>query len=349
MQPVVIDGSFGEGGGQVVRTSLALSAVTGRPVKIVNIRAKRRNPGLQHQHLSAVKAVAMISGGEAVGASLGSTELSFYPGRLRAGSFKIDVGTAGSVTLIAQALLPVLPFLPGRTSFEIVGGTDVPWSPTSDYFASVVAKTAEIVGFRFSFEILRRGYYPRGGGAVRLTIEDPPGSLKPFRLLRRGRIERFEIRSVAHNLPRHVAERQAGSAQEILSREFRGSEISTFIEDDSSPLRSLDPGSSVSIAAYTESSILGADSLGERGKRAELVGREAAQRLIEDLRTDMALDRHMSDMIIPIAALAGRGSEVGGAALTEHALTNASVVEKVLGVRAAVEGKKGEPFVMKIL
>jgi RNA 3'-terminal phosphate cyclase (ATP) len=349
METIIIDGSYGEGGGQIVRTSIALSALSGKTVKIVNIRAKRRNPGLQHQHLSAVRAIAEIATAEVNGAKLGSTELTFSPGKLRSGTFKLDVGTAGSVTLIAQALLPILPFLPGPTTIEMRGGTDVPWSPTSDYFAHVVKNIAEKIGLRFSFEVLRRGYYPRGGGVVRLSIEDPPGSIEPFKLLERGEIKKVEIWSVAHNLPRHVAERQANAASNAIVKRMRGIDIIERIEDDSSGEKPLDPGSSVAVIAHAEHSILGADSLGERGKRAEVVGTEAAEKLLEDISTGKALDRHMSDMMIPLAAIAGRGSELGGSMLTEHAITNAKVVESILGVRMLIDGSKGKPFTLKVL
>ncbi|MGC8678327.1 MAG: RNA 3'-terminal phosphate cyclase, partial [Fervidicoccaceae archaeon] len=226
---------------------------------------------------------------------------------------------------------------------------DVPWSPTSDYFAHVVKNIAEKIGLRFSFEVLRRGYYPRGGGVVRLSIEDPPGSIEPFKLLERGEIKKFEIWSVAHNLPRHVAERQAKAASNAIVKRMRGIDIIERIEDDSSGEKPLDPGSSVAVIAHAEHSILGADSLGERGKRAEVVGTEAAEKLLEDISTGKALDRHMSDMMIPLAAIAGRGSELGGSMLTEHAITNAKVVESILGVRMLIDGSKGKPFTLKVL
>ncbi|MEM0021359.1 MAG: RNA 3'-terminal phosphate cyclase [Fervidicoccaceae archaeon] len=346
---VLIDGSYGEGGGQIVRTSIALSAVSGRPVKIFNIRARRKNPGLQHQHLSAIRAIAMISEGRISGATLGSTEVFFVPGKLRSGNFRIDVGTAGSVTLIAQALLPILPFLPGRTKIEIIGGTDVPWSPTSDYFSTVVVGISEAIGLKFSFEIVKRGYYPKGGGRVIIEIDEPPGEIRPFKLIERGELKEIIILSTAHNLPRHVAERQANSAAEMLQSAMREVKLRRVIEDDSKGERPLDPGSSIAIVARTEKSFLGSDSLGERGKRAEVVGKEATEKLIEDLSTGKALDRHMSDMLIPIAALAGRGSELGGAKLTEHAATNVEIVKQLLGVRVEVSGRKGEPFTLKIL
>jgi len=349
MEPILIDGSFGEGGGQIVRTSIALSAISGLPVRVINIRAKRQNPGLQHQHIAAIQAVALLSGAIVEGARLGNAEITFIPGKLRSGSFKFDVGTAGSVTLIAQAVLPILPFLPGPTSLEIRGGTDVKWSPTSDYFASIVKEIAERIGIAFSFEILKRGYYPKGGGLVKIYIDEPPGSIKPFRLVKRGGLKKIEVKSVAHNLPRHVAERQASSASRLVAESFRGVNIIQSIEDDSAGKRSLDPGSSVTLIAYTESSILGADSLGERGKRAETVGEEAAMKLVQDLSTEMALDRHMSDMAIPLAALAGRGSEIGGAVLTEHALTNAKVAELILDVKLKINGRPQNPFVLRVL
>jgi RNA 3'-terminal phosphate cyclase (ATP) len=338
---VLIDGSYGEGGGQILRTAVGLSAVTGKPVKITNIRIKRKNPGLQRQHITAVKAVMKLSKAIVKGLELGSTTLYFEPTGLTSGEFFFDIGTAGSVTLVFQALLPILPFLPGPTTITVRGGTDVPWSPTIDYVRSVVSYFLERMGSPVSIKLLRRGHYPRGGGLVTFEIEDPPGKLRSLNIVDRGKV--IEIRGVSHarNLPRHVAERQARSAKDYIEENFSGYE--TVIDIDHSE-ESLGPGSGITLWALCENSVIGADSLGKRGKPAEIVGREAASKLVKDLLTGRALDTHMGDIIIPLLALAVGKSVVGGASLTMHAVTNVCVVERMLGAHIRYEGEEGKPF-----
>ncbi len=347
-EPVVIDGSFGEGGGQILRTSIALSAVTGRPVKIVNIRAKRRNPGLRRQHITGIKAVAALSKARVEGLELGSTTLLFELGKLSGGEYRFDIGTAGSVTLVLQALLPLLPFLPEPTTITVTGGTDVPWSPTIDYFRGVLLFFLEKMGFHLEIDLVRRGHYPRGGGMVRYRIRDPPGRLKPLELVERGEVHYFMGRSHAVKLPRHVAERQARAAVEVLRENYPGVPMQLDIETDPEGRNVFSPGSGIAVWAICDNSILGADSLGERGKPAEKVGGEAARVLIEDLATGKALDRHMSDMIIPFLALAEGKSRIGGARLTMHALTNIHVVQEMLNVKINYRGDKDKPFTLEV-
>lgn len=348
VEPLVIDGSMGEGGGQILRTSLALSAVLGRPVKIINIRAKRSNPGLQRQHLAAVRVLAQLSGARVKGASVGSTELEFHPTSLRSGYIEIDIGTAGSVTLVFQAIMPVLAFLPGETTLTVRGGTDVPWSPTIDYLANVVLWHLEKMGLKASVEIHRRGYYPKGGGRVTYHIYDPPGMLKPISLTESGEIISIEGRSLACNLPTHVAERQARSAALVIKRRLDSS-LPINIRVDHCTTSALGPGSSIAIWANTRNSRLGSDSLGAKGKPAEKVGEEAGTKLVEDLSTRAGLDRHMSDMIIPLLALASGVSRVRGSRLTLHALTNLEVVKLVLGsVATRLQGREGDSFELEV-
>jgi RNA 3'-terminal phosphate cyclase (ATP) len=342
---ILIDGSYGEGGGQILRTAVGLSAVTGKPVKIINIRVKRRNPGLQRQHITAVKAVMKLSGATVRGLELGSTTLYFKPSKLTSGEFLFDIGTAGSVTLVFQALLPLLPFLPGSTTITVRGGTDVPWSPTIDYVRNVLSHFLERMGSLVSIKLLRRGHYPKGGGLVTFEIRDPPGKLSPLNIIERGDV--IEIKGVSHarRLPRHVAERQARSAKDYIEKNFPG--YRTIIDIDHSD-DSLGPGSGIALWALCENSIIGADSLGKRGKPAEVVGREAASKLVKDLSTGMALDTHMGDIIIPLLALATGKSVVGGASLTMHAVTNVFVVKKILGIHIRYEGETGKPFKLYI-
>lgn len=343
---LVIDGSMGEGGGQILRTALALSAVTGQSVRITNIRAKRRNPGLQRQHLTAVQALATICNARVHGASLGSTVLEFHPGGLRAGSFEFDIGTAGSVTLVLQALAPSLFFLPGDTRIVITGGTDVPWSPTIDYARFIFVPLLRRLGLRISVELLKRGHYPRGGGKVIVSVEDPPHEVKNLWLPERGRI--LEIRGVSHcvNLPQHVCERQRTSSEGALRRSYPNTPMTIDVDHR---MDGLGPGSGVTLWALTEHSVLGSDSLGERGKRAETVGEEAAARLVEDLGTNAALDRFMSDMIVPFLMLAKGKSLIRGARLTLHAVTNVEVARIIVrDARVELRGEHEAPFTLEV-
>jgi RNA 3'-terminal phosphate cyclase (ATP) len=349
---IVIDGSMGEGGGQILRTSLALAALLGKPVRIVNIRAKRPRPGLQRQHMTSVRAVAEVAGARVEGLALGSTSITFTPGRLRGGRFSFNIGTAGSVTLVLQALLPVLAYAPEPVVVEVRGGTDVPWSPPIDYVRFVLRRLLERFGFRFDVEVRRRGHYPRGGGHVVVRVEEPPRQLRAADFSERGRVLRVEGLSHAVRLPRHVAERQARSAYEFLRARLAGVPIHIDLEWYE-PGRDphLGPGSGIVLWAVAEKSVLGGDSLGAKGKPAERVGEEAASKLYEDLETGAALDRHASDMLIPFAALACGESVLYGSRLTMHAWTNVMLVRKLVeGVEMEFVkgGELDRPFKLRV-
>ena len=326
---LVIDGSIGEGGGQILRTALGLAAVLRKPIKVINIRAKRRNPGLQRQHLTGVKAIATLTNARIEGAYLGSTSLYFEPRGLRCGEFVFDVGTAGSVTLVLQTLLPVLPYLPCRSIIEIRGGTDVPWSPPVDYIRYVFIPLARLCGVEIELELIRRGHYPRGGGIIKLYIE-PTHSLNSIELAERGALKTIKGRSHCVKLPKHVAERQARAAYEYLYQRLKipmDIEIE-FYDPDKDP--HLGPGSGIVLYAITEKSILGADSLGAKGKPAEQVGQEAAIKLIEELESNAAVDRHAADMLVPLMVLAKGRSVVTASKLTLHTMTVIEIAKSII-------------------
>ncbi len=341
---MIIDGSFGEGGGQILRTTIGLATVLGKPVKIVNIRAKRKNPGLQRQHLTAVRVLAEISNARVEGLKLGSTELVYEPRDLRGGRYKFDIGTAGSTMLVLQALLPVLPFLPEPIEIELRGGTDVPWSPPVDYMRLVALPILSKMGYQVEIEVRRRGHYPRGGGVV-IIRSKPVGSLNAIEALDRGDVDRIEGISHAVKLPKHVAERQAVAAKKVLS--VLGVPIDIYIEwypPERDP--HLGPGSGIVVVAKCRNSLLGGDSLGAKGKPAEQVGEEAARKLLEDLHTGAALDKHMGDMIVAPAALACGTTRVRAAQMTMHAYTVIELVKKIAGIDIEVKGDLGKPFEM---
>lgn len=339
---IVIRGDMLEGGGQIVRTSIALAALLGKEIKIINIRGGRSPPGLKAQHVAGIKAVAAISNAEVEGLEVGSRELVFKPSSRESGEFKFDVGTAGSISLVLQALMPAAAFSPRGMRLRITGGTDVKWSPTIDYVRFVVLPVLKLMGYEASLKVERRGHYPRGGGAVSVTISSA-GRLKNLVLRERGELEAISGLSHCARLPKHVAERQAKSALEELRK--AGLEASIELEwYEPSKDPHLGPGSGITLYAKAGSgTVLGADAIGERGKRAESVGEEAARKLIEEVNSGAALDRHMADIIIPYLAIADGFSEVTVSEITLHALTNVKVTELIAGVKFKVEGGLGQP------
>ncbi|WP_456484181.1 RNA 3'-terminal phosphate cyclase [Methanopyrus kandleri] len=348
MSLIEIDGSYGEGGGQILRTAVGMSALTSEPVRIYNIRANRPRPGLSYQHLHAVKVVAEICDAECEGLEVGSTEIVFEPGKAKGGEYEVDIGTAGSVTLLLQAVKLAAIAADGPVEMEVRGGTDVKWSPPVDYEINVNAHYLDRLGYRYELEVLRRGHYPRGGGIVRARME-PPKRLKPLEAVKFGELE--SVRGISHcvRLPPHVAERQAKAASEIIERELG---IRPEIEIETYPKGRdphLGPGSGIVLwAEDDQGNRIGADALGEKGKPAEVVGREAAEQLVQRLRTGMALDEHMGDQILPFLAIADGESVFGVTGVDPHLPTNAWVVEKFLPVSVEIRGKEGEPATVEV-
>ncbi len=348
MEVVEIDGSQGEGGGQILRTSIALAALVNKPIKIYNIRAKRSEPGLKAQHATAIKALAKITQADVEGVKVGSSTVVFNPGRPKGGDFKFDIGTAGSISLVLQSIMLSLAFAPSTTRLEIRGGTDVAWSPPIDYISNVTLPILAKMGYRSKIMLVRRGHYPRGGGRVRVVI-DPVKRLSPLNLTERGEI--LSINGISHavRLPSHVAQRQAESAENRLKKAgFKDVEIKLeYYEKGKDP--HLGPGSGIVLWAETESGgILGGDALGERGKPAEKVGEEAAEKLLREIERDAPIDTHTGDMLIPYLAIADGRSKVRVAELTLHLLSNILVTEKILGVKFDVEGKEGESGIISV-
>lgn len=339
-----IDGSMGEGGGQILRYAAALSALTLTPVRIYNIRARRENPGLRPQHLTALRVLGELSDAEIEGLKVGSREVVFKPKKRRSGNLVVDIGTAGSVSLVIQAILPVLIY--GDTDSKVVlkGGTNVPWSPPIDYIQHVLLPNLEKLGVNASVELVRRGHYPKGGGEVVLRVEKTR-KIRNVELVKRGKVIGAAVISHCVKLPAHVAERQAKTAREILER-LLGVKPEVYVESyppEKDP--HLSPGSGVLVYVEAEPGVrLGGDALGEKGKLAEKVGEEAAIKLLGDLETGMALDTHMGDMIVPYLFVAEGVSKVGVAKLTLHTVT-AIQVSKLFFPDAQVEvnGSVGQP------
>ena len=327
---IEIDGSYGEGGGQIVRTSVALSAVTGKSVLIKKIRQGRPKPGLAAQHAQAIRALGQICNAEIKGAEPGSSEVLFCPQEICGGSRRVEIGTAGSVTLLMQCLLPALLHAEKRTSLQVQGGTDVQWSPSVDYFRNVFLPALSFFGGRAGLQLLRRGYYPRGQGEVLLEVE--PSHLKSAHIS----YEPFNpaqnrIMGISHcsNLPQHVAERQAASAIERLQEVGYEAEIL----QETGRLASTGSG----ITLWTAGK--GASSLGERGLPAEKVGRRAAEEMVRELESPAAVDAHLADQLIPYLALAGGSFTVSEISL--HTKTNIWTAGHFLQAKFEIRAKEG--------
>lgn len=312
MEFVEVDGSLGEGGGQILRTAVAFSAILRRPVRVDNIRAGREVPGLRRQHVSALEVLAMVFRGELRGAKEGSTSVTFVPSAPTLGAVSVDMGTAASITLVLQAVVPAVALNRAQLSLELVGGTDVPWSPTFDYVDRVVRGAFGSVGIQFALKASRRGYYPKGGGVVSATI-GPCTHLSSLNLAERRTVDGVRLASRCGSLPRHVAERQLASASRVLKSAgipILGSEVA---EEQSGS-----PGSSLLAYCTGEGVHLGSDAIGERGKRAEDVGREAAERFVAAAKSGAALDSNLADMLLPLLSMAATPSRVRIPEVTEH-------------------------------
>ncbi|MGC9517358.1 MAG: RNA 3'-terminal phosphate cyclase [Methanomicrobiales archaeon] len=336
---ITIDGSYGEGGGAIVRTATALSALKTIPIKINNIRAARPNKGLAPQHLTAIKALSKISEASISGLKIGSPEICFYPETISGGSFKIDVKTAGSVTLVIQSLMIPSIFADSAIKFEIIGGTDVRWAPSIDYLSNVTMPILRSFGYDSTIKLIKRGYYPRGGGIVKINI-NPVKKLNPINLTT---LEIDTIKGISHcsNLPCHVAQRQAQSAKEILAN--IGYDVDIKVECDNN---SLGPGSGIVLWSEGNSRIAGSD-IGAPGKRAELVGKNAANELKYHLSKKAPVDKYMGDQLIPYMAITG-DSTIKTCELTDHTLTNIYVAEKITDKEFQVEGKIGETALITV-
>lgn len=331
-----IDGGQGEGGGQVLRTALALSAIRGMPVEVHSIRARRKNPGLQAQHLTAVSALARICGAEVDGAALGSRELRFAPGAIRGGEYHFDVGTAGSTALVLQAILLPLALAPGPSRVVLTGGTHVPWSPSVHYVREVWFPVLGEMGVSADLELLRWGFYPKGGGRVRVAIEGG-ARLWPATLVSRQGALRLRGLSVVANLARGIAERQRDQALRRLAAEGRQADIA-LVEAEAAGA-----GSFLILVADAGSVPAGFSAVGERGKPAERVADEVVDPLFGFLKGDAACDPHLADQLILPMALAGGTSRLTTSRVTPHLLTTLRLVRQVLGCPVEVGGEEGSP------
>jgi RNA 3'-terminal phosphate cyclase (ATP) len=307
---LTVDGGHLEGGGQILRLAVVLSAISGIPITVVRVRENRERPGLAPQHIAAVRAVAGTCGAECAGLVPKSREITFTPGALRRADLHIDTGTAGSIPLVLQAWLPAALIRGG--SITVVGGTEVAQSPTIDYIDRVLVPVLRRAGASIEITVLERGYYPRGGGRVRVSVE--PGLPGPISVPEEE--ERCRLISCSAGLPGHVTERQAGAARDLLKSELDLPCTATLDPREGGP----STGSSVTIWSGAK----GAVALGRRGLPAEEVGRAAARAFIEELRSPGTVDVHLADQLLVYLALSG--GEYTTHTLSMHARTACSLL-----------------------
>jgi RNA 3'-phosphate cyclase len=328
-----LDGSHGEGGGQILRTALSFSAILGVPVRVENIRSGRPKPGLRPQHLTAVQALARITRAEVTGAEIKSQALTFRPRRPQPGHYLFDVaektGSAGAVTLIAQALVPPLLQAARPSTLILRGGTHVPWSPPAHYLEYVFFPALARLGAGVAMTLERWGWYPRGGGEIRLTVP-PAGTLAGADWRTPAPAAGFRGLSAASRLPEHVARRQGARLQERLGRDLTVDLVSAG---------GLDPGSLVLVWGP----LAGFDALGARGKPAERVADEAVDAYLAFRDSGAAVDPHLADQLVLYLAQARGASTFTTSEITSHLLTNLWVVEQFLGPTFRVRGTQGAP------
>ena len=321
---IQIDGAQGEGGGQVLRTSLALSMVTGQPFRIDNVRAGRPKPGLMRQHLTSVEAAAAVCGGDVAGAHLGSGSVEFSPGIIRGGTHEFSIGTAGSTTLVLQTVLPALITASEHSTLTISGGTHNMHAPSVHFLKEAFLPLINRMGPTVELELERHGFYPAGGGKIRIDII-PATRLRPFDLVETSPITSRRAIATVAGLPGSIAKREA----QVLREKLGWAEEEVMLEqlDDG-----VGPGNIVSIKVAREDVTEVITGFGERGLSAEKVARGAASSVRRYLSADVPVWRHLADQLMLPLAMAGGGTYRTGK-LTDHSVTNAAVIETFLPVK----------------
>jgi len=345
---VVVDGSYGEGGGQVLRTALALAALTGRSTRIERIRAGRSKPGLRPQHLTAVRAAAAVCDACVEGDELGSQTVNFVPaGPPAPGNYTFDVaeeaqeGSAGSVALVLQTVLLPLALAQGDSHLTLRGGTHVPWAPPASYLEHVFLPLLARMGLHAQIELVRWGFYPAGGGEIQVRVAGQAGSLQPILLDERGELRRVWGTAAVTNLPSHIPQRMAARAHNVLADAGLSAQV------EPRRLRGAGPGAGIFLfAEYAASShspavVAGFTAYGRKGLPAERVAEAACQDLLGHHRSGAPADPHLADQLVLPMALAEGESRVRTSRVSQHLLTSIWVVRAFLARDIRVEGKLG--------
>ena len=324
-----IDGSYGEGGGQILRTALSLSAILNKSFEVYNIRKGRKKPGLQAQHLTGVNAAQVITNAKVSGNDFGSLSLSFEPEAIKGGEYEFNVaeerGSAGAVTLVAQTILPILFFADKESKVILKGGTHVPFSPPFDYLKQILLPTLANFGFQAQADLKGYGFYPVGNGEILLEVINQITS-KPFEIKERGQLKELRITSKVANLPISIAERQKNHL--LAKFETRNSKFE--IKSECDVVKALCPGTYLFMTAEFENILAGFSSLGARGKPAEKIADEVFEEFNNYYNRKEIFDPHLADQILIFLALSKRPFNFTATKITDHLLTNIWVINQFL-------------------
>ena len=323
MEPVRIDGAHGEGGGQIIRNAVTLSAITGRPVEIENISKNRKIPGLRPQHMVGAKILAKVCRAKVEGLHVGSTSIKFTPSGGVDLELREDIGTAGSIPLVLQVLVPGVSLMGRRLRLSVTGGTDVPWSPTSDYTRFVIGGAFSSIGMGFSADVKRRGYYPRGGGMVEAEIL-PCNDARPVTFLRRT-TKAVSLFCSYHDIPKEEVEMEVGQARKIL--ENRGFSVEESVREEDA----LDRGCSMLAFSHDESSVIGSDAIYQKTMAG--MGRQVAEKFS---KSDFGVDLNLSDMLVVPLSLVPETSVFRVGQITKHMETSLFVASKITGCKYGI-------------
>lgn len=343
---VEIDGSMGEGGGQVLRSALSLSIITGKGMHVRNIRARRSKPGLMAQHMKSIHAAAAVSRAEVDGASLNSTWLTFRPSDIRTGRYRFDIGTAGATTLVFQTIFIPLSLADSASTVLISGGTHVPWSPCLHYLTLHWLPILQRIGYDAQLELEQAGFYPKGGGRINGTIR-PARTITPLTLAHRGKLIRIHGISAVANLPLTIAERQKRQAVLRLQKlpDWQPApDLRIQIQQMHSPVK----GSFLLLLAEFQEGQCCYFGLGAPGKPAERVADEAVDALLAFLETGAAIDQYLADQLLLPLSLAEGPSRLHTSQVTAHLLTNAMILRAFLPIQVEIAGEEGQPGLISI-
>jgi RNA 3'-terminal phosphate cyclase (ATP) len=341
---ITIDGSQGEGGGQIVRSSLALSLVTGQPVTIENVRAKRSRPGLMRQHLTAFQAAAEIGKAVVEGDAIGSSKVMFHPHELSAGEYNFNIGTAGSTMLVLQTVLPALMVADGPSQVILEGGTHNPFAPPFDFLQKAYAPLVARLGPKIEMTLERPGFYPAGGGRAIVSIE-PAGQLKTISLLDRGSLSRRSVRALVSNLPAHIGEREC---RRVINKCNWGQESGSVEE----VTNARGPGNALIVEIESQHVTEVFTSFGEKGRPAEAMAEKCVKQVRRYLKGDVPVGEYLADqLILPLAIGAGQGTGGGQfrtLSLSPHSTTHLDVVQRFLDIQVEVEEKDRDETIVSI-
>ena len=347
---LIIDGSTGEGGGQILRSALTISTIVKKPLKIINIRTKRNNPGLRHQHVTAIKILSKIFNIDVENVEVGSEWINIIFDKnnkkkdsdLNKDILNIDIGTAGSIPLLLQTLVPTIAISKKDITLQLTGGTDVKFSPTIDYMAYVMKEAFKKIGISFNINVINRGFYPNGKGTINLDIQKA-NTLNPIDFCNFKEVNP-NIISIAGKLPKHITDRQISSALSNLEKNgIRCDKYKSSIEN------SISPGSSILIYAISESGIyLGADSIGEKNIKAETIGFNASKKFIEEYKYQACVDSHLADMLVLPLSFVKEKSRYKVSRISKHLLTNLELIKKVNGMEYQIDKVSENEYIVTI-